>query len=46
MFGGNIMKHNFPTMITPYKPDGSLDLETAKKTVLKVVAEALGEDFE
>ena len=27
------MKHNFPTMITPYKPDGSLDLETAKKYV-------------
>lgn len=25
--------HNFPTMITPYKPDGSLDLETAKKYV-------------
>lgn len=27
------MKHNFPTMITPYKPDGSVDLETAKKYV-------------
>ncbi len=25
--------HNFPTMITPYNPDGSLDLETAKKYV-------------
>ena len=25
--------HNFPTMITPYKADGSLDLETAKKYV-------------
>ncbi len=25
--------HNFPTMITPYKADGTLDLETAKKYV-------------
>ena len=27
------MKHNFPTMITPYLPDGSVDLETAKRYV-------------
>lgn len=27
------MIHIFPTMITPYKEDGSLDLETAKKYV-------------
>lgn len=27
------MKHNFPTMITPYNADGTVDLETAKKYV-------------
>lgn len=25
--------HNFPTMITPYKADGTVDLETAKKYI-------------
>lgn len=27
------MKHNFPTMITPYNADGTIDFETAKKYV-------------